>query len=122
MRIMREEVFGPVVTVEAFDREEEEAVALANDSPFGLGAAVWTRDLQRAHLVAGAIRAGTVWVNDHHRVDPASPWGGFKDSGIGFENGVAAFDDYTVAQSVLVNLDRSPFDWFGAETRDLRYS
>ena len=121
MRIMREEVFGPVVTVEAFDREEE-AVALANDSPFGLGAAVWTRDLQRAHLVAGAIRAGTVWVNDHHRVDPASPWGGFKDSGIGFENGVAAFDDYTVAQSVLVNLDRSPFDWFGAETRDLRYS
>jgi phenylacetaldehyde dehydrogenase len=121
MRIMREEIFGPVITVEAFE-DEAEALALANDSPYGLGAAVWTRDLQRAHLVAHGIRAGTVWVNDHHRIDPASPWGGFKDSGIGFENGVAAFDDYTVAQSVLVNLDRSPFDWFGDGAGELRYS
>ena len=121
MRIMREEVFGPVITVEAFE-DESEAVELANDSPYGLGAAVWSYDLRRAHLVAHAIRAGTVWVNDHHRIDPASPWGGFKDSGVGFENGVAAFDDYTVAQSVLVNLDRSPFDWFGDERGALRYS
>jgi acyl-CoA reductase-like NAD-dependent aldehyde dehydrogenase len=117
MRIMREEVFGPVVTIETFATEDE-AVALANDSDFGLGAAVWTHDLQRAHAVAHAIRSGTVWVNDHHRIDPASPWGGFKDSGVGFENGVAAFDDYTAQQSILVNLDRSPFDWFAPDDGD----
>jgi acyl-CoA reductase-like NAD-dependent aldehyde dehydrogenase len=121
MRIMREEIFGPVITLEPFETEAE-AIALANDSEFGLGAAVWTRDVQRAHLVAGSIQAGTVWINDHHRIDPASPWGGFKNSGVGFENGVAAFADYTVAQSILLNLDRSPFDWFGADADGLRYS
>jgi phenylacetaldehyde dehydrogenase len=121
MRIMREEIFGPVITVESFDGEED-AVATANDSPFGLGAAVWTRDVQRAHLVAQALQAGTVWVNDHHRIDPASPWGGFKESGIGSENGVAALRDYMVQQSVLVNLDRSAFDWFAPDAGDLRYS
>ncbi len=121
MRIMREEIFGPVVTVEPFD-EEGEAIAMANDSDFGLGAAVWTQDVRRAHLVAQAVRSGTVWINDHHRIDPASPWGGFKDSGIGTENGVEAFNDYTTPQSILVNLDRSPFDWFGADAGDLRYS
>ena len=92
MRIMREEIFGPVITVEAFD-EEDQAVTIANDSSFGLGAAVWTRDVRRAHRVAHALKSGTVWVNDHHRIDPASPWGGFKDSGIGTENGVAALED-----------------------------
>jgi phenylacetaldehyde dehydrogenase len=121
MRIMREEIFGPVITVEAFDGEEE-AVARANDSRFGLGAAVWTRDLQRAHRVAGALQAGTVWVNDHHRIDPASPWGGFKDSGVGTENGVAALADYTVQQSILVNLDPAPFDWFATTSGEVRYS
>jgi acyl-CoA reductase-like NAD-dependent aldehyde dehydrogenase len=121
MRIAREEVFGPVITIETFDTEDE-AVHLANDSDFGLGAAVWTHDLQRAHQVAHKVRSGTVWVNDHHRIDPASPWGGFKDSGVGFENGVAAFDDYTAQQSILVNLDRSPFDWFAADGKAKRYS
>lgn len=121
MRIAREEVFGPVITIETFDTEDE-AIALANDSDFGLGAAVWTYDLTRAHHVAHKIRSGTVWVNDHHRIDPASPWGGFKDSGVGFENGVAAFDDYTAQQSILVNLDRSPFDWFAADGQPKRYS
>jgi acyl-CoA reductase-like NAD-dependent aldehyde dehydrogenase len=117
---MREEVFGPVVSVQPFD-DEDEAVALANDADFGLGAAVWTRDLTKAHLVAHRIRSGTVWINDHHRIDPASPWGGFKDSGIGSENGVEAYNDYTAAQSVLVNLSRTPFDWFGS-SEELRYS
>ena len=120
MRVMREEVFGPVVSVQPF-ADENEAVALANDADFGLGAAVWTRDLTRAHVVAHRIRSGTVWINDHHRIDPASPWGGFKDSGIGSENGVEAFNDYTAAQSVLVNLSRTPFDWFGSSD-ELRYS
>ncbi|MGH2827434.1 MAG: aldehyde dehydrogenase [Actinomycetota bacterium] len=120
MKVMREEVFGPVVSVQPF-ADEDEAVALANDADFGLGAAVWTRDLTRAHLIAHRIRSGTVWINDHHRIDPASPWGGFKDSGIGSENGVAAFNDYTAAQSVLVNLSRDSFDWFGSSD-ELRYS
>jgi phenylacetaldehyde dehydrogenase len=121
MRIMREEVFGPVVTVETFETEDE-ALAIANDSPYGLGAAVWTRELQRAHRVAQRVQAGTVWVNDHHRIDPASPWGGFKDSGIGSENGVAALEDYSIQQSILVNLDPSPFDWFAPGADGLRYS
>jgi acyl-CoA reductase-like NAD-dependent aldehyde dehydrogenase len=121
MRIMREEIFGPVITVEAFD-DAEQAVAIANDSPFGLGAGVWTRDIQRAHVVAQRIQAGTVWINDHHRIDPASPWGGFKESGIGSENGVAALRDYMIQQSILVNLDPSPFDWFAPGAADLRYS
>jgi acyl-CoA reductase-like NAD-dependent aldehyde dehydrogenase len=120
MRIMREEVFGPIVTVERF-RTEAEAVAIANSSEFGLGAAIWTRDIRRAHVLAHAIRAGTVWINDHHRADPASFWGGFKDSGVGFENGVAAYNDYTAGQSVLVNLDQGPFDWFGSVDK-LRYT
>lgn len=121
MRIMREEVFGPVLTVQSFE-DEDEAVALANDCDFGLGAAVWTNDLTRAHLVARRIRSGTVWINDHHRVDPASPWGGFKDSGIGSENGVVAYNDYTLQQSILVNLDRGAFDWFDPDAEGLRYS
>lgn len=121
MRIMQEEVFGPVVTVETFD-DEQEAIALANRGDYGLGAAIWTNDLRRAHVVARSLRAGTVWINDHHRIDPSSAWGGFKDSGIGSENGVAAFDDYTAQQSILVNLNREPFDWFGDDRRDLRYS
>jgi acyl-CoA reductase-like NAD-dependent aldehyde dehydrogenase len=121
MRIMREEIFGPVITVEAFD-DADEAVRLANDSRFGLGAGVWTRDIQRAHVVAQRLEAGTVWINDHHRIDPASPWGGFKDSGIGSENGVSVLRDYMVQQSILVNLDPAPFDWFAPGGGDLRYS
>jgi phenylacetaldehyde dehydrogenase len=121
MRIMREEIFGPVITIEAFD-DADQAVAIANDSRFGLGAGVWTRDIQRAHAVAQRLQAGTVWINDHHRIDPASPWGGFKDSGIGSENGVAALRDYMIQQSILVNLDPSPFDWFAPGAGDLRYS
>ena len=121
MRIMREEIFGPVITIEAFD-DADQAVAIANDSRFGLGAGVWTRDVQRAHVVAQRIQAGTVWINDHHRIDPASPWGGFKDSGIGSENGVAVLRDYMLQQSILVNLDPSPFDWFAPGAGDLRYS
>lgn len=120
MRIMQEEVFGPVISVQPF-ADEDEAVSLANDVDFGLGAAVWTSDITRAHNVAHRVRSGTVWINDHHRVDPASPWGGFKNSGIGSENGVGAFNDYTAQQSILVNLSREPFDWF-AGNDELRYS
>lgn len=89
MEIVREEVFGPVVVAYKFT-DEADAVALANDSPYGLGAAVWTGDVKRAHRVAHHVDAGLVWVNDHHRNDPSSPWGGMKNSGIGYAETLSA--------------------------------
>ncbi|ETK85563.1 hypothetical protein, variant 1 [Phytophthora nicotianae CJ01A1] len=82
MEIVQQEVFGPVVAAYSFT-DEADAVRLANDSPFGLGAAVWTNNIKRAHRVANSLEAGIVWLNDHHRNDPSSPWGGVKDSGMG---------------------------------------
>lgn len=86
-RIWREEAFGPVIVVVGFDTEEQ-ALALANDCEFGLGAAIWTQDLAQAYRVSEAIESGICWVNTHHRNDPSSPWGGIKSSGVGSENGV----------------------------------
>ncbi len=79
---------GPVVTITSF-KDEKEAIALANDSPFGLAASLWTSDVNRAHRVSQCIDVGLIWVNAHHFNDPSSPWGGTKDSGHGRENGRA---------------------------------
>ncbi|MGN6390369.1 MAG: aldehyde dehydrogenase [Burkholderiaceae bacterium] len=111
MRIFQEEVFGPFVSVTRFSTEEE-GLALANDSPFGLAGAVRTNDITRAHRVAGKLKCGIVWINDHHRLDPASPWGGIKDSGIGRECGTESFDEHFETKSVMVRLDDAPFDWY----------
>lgn len=111
MRIAQEEIFGPVVCVMPFGSEEE-AVRLANGTKFGLAGAVWTKDVRRAHRVAHQLEMGVVWINDHHRTDPASPWGGFKMSGLGRENGLVAYDGYTQVQNILVNLSDEPFDWY----------
>jgi len=109
--VVREEVFGPVLAAYTFT-DEEEAIALANDTPYGLAGAVWTKDVHRAHRVAGAIRAGTVWINAYRVVAPNMPFGGFGHSGIGRENGVEAVDEYLETKSVIVELTggtRDPF-------------
>ncbi|WP_407637761.1 betaine-aldehyde dehydrogenase [Afifella pfennigii] len=105
MEIVREEIFGPVMSVLTF-AEEEEAVRRANASQYGLAAGLMTRDLARAHRVAAALEAGTVWVNAYNLTPIAMPFGGVKQSGIGRENGLAALDFYTERKSVYVNLGK----------------
>jgi aldehyde dehydrogenase (NAD+) len=102
MRIAREEVFGPVLSVIPF-RDEDDAVRIANDSDYGLGAGVWTRDMARAFRMSERIQAGTVWVNSYRAVSYMSPFGGYKDSGLGRENGIAAIQAYLQTKSVWIN-------------------
>jgi len=103
MTIAREEIFGPVMAVIPFDTEEQ-AIAIANDTDFGLAAGVWTRDLARAHRLTQAIRAGTVWVNTYQRVYPSIPYGGVKQSGYGRNLGAPSLDHYTQTKTVWVKI------------------
>ncbi|WP_082898040.1 aldehyde dehydrogenase [Rhodococcus sp. EPR-157] len=115
MRVAQEEIFGPVAVVVPFDTEEE-AIEMANDNPFGLGAGVWTRDIGRAHRVAESIESGMVWVNDHHRLEPSLPWGGVKESGAGKDAGTESFDDFTWIKTIVVRTADSDVDWYGSDT------
>jgi acyl-CoA reductase-like NAD-dependent aldehyde dehydrogenase len=119
MRIARDEVFGPFTVVIPFDTEED-ALRIANDSVYGLAAGIRTQNVARAHRLAKGLQAGIIWINDHHRVDAASPWGGVKDSGTGREFGQEAFDHYFETKAVMVNTGDERFDWFEDEMRDLR--
>lgn len=105
-RVCQEEVFGPFVSVTRF-KDEAEVLRIANSTDYGLGGGLWTRDLQRGHRAAAAIRSGMVWVNTYKRVNPNSPFGGVGQSGYGRDLGSESVNDYTYAKSVWVNVDAS---------------
>jgi acyl-CoA reductase-like NAD-dependent aldehyde dehydrogenase len=104
MSIAREEIFGPVLATIEFG-DVDEAIARANDSMYGLAAAVWTRDIKKAHYVASKLQAGTVWVNTYNVYDTAVPFGGYKQSGFGREMSMHALEHYTQTKTVWVDLN-----------------
>jgi acyl-CoA reductase-like NAD-dependent aldehyde dehydrogenase len=111
MRIAREEVFGPIAAVIPFD-DEADAIRIANDTEFGLAAGVWTGNVQRAHRVASKLRSGTVWINNYRKTGYSTPFGGYKQSGMGRENGPDALHGYTEEKSVWVDMGQGVKDPF----------
>jgi aldehyde dehydrogenase (NAD+) len=103
MKIVREEIFGPVVVMTSFETEEE-VIAAANDTNYGLASGIFTSNLTRAHTVAAQIKAGTIWINCYNELHPQIPFGGFKESGIGRELGEYAIENYTEVKAIHVNL------------------
>ena len=112
MRIAQEEIFGPVVSVITF-KDEDDLIKQANATIYGLSAGIWTRDITRAHRFAKEIKAGVVWINTFNMFNPASPFGGYKQSGYGRELGKHALELYTQVKSVWVDLSGKPIGWFG---------
>ncbi len=110
-RIAQEEVFGPFVTVLTF-ASDEEALAMANDTDYGLGGGLWTRDISRAHRFAREMHSGMIWINTYKRAHPASPFGGFGQSGYGRDMGFEAVHEYTQIKSVWVNVDAPSPPWY----------
>lgn len=111
MRIVQEEIFGPVVVIQKFHGEEE-AIQLANNTTYGLAAGIFTSDNAKALRVVKKIRAGITWINTYGPVYPEAPWGGYKQSGIGRELGTYGLDDYTEVKQININTNVCPTGWF----------
>jgi aldehyde dehydrogenase len=111
MRIFQEEIFGPVLCVTTF-KDEAEAIAIANDTVFGLGAGVWTRDMHQAYQVARSVEAGRVWVNCYHAYPAHAPFGGYKKSGIGRETHKMMLSHYRQNKNMLISYDKKPLGFF----------
>ena len=111
MRVFQEEIFGPVVGVTTF-KDEAEALAIANDTEFGLGAGVWTRDINRAFRVGRGIEAGRVWTNCYHQYPAHAAFGGYKKSGVGRETHKRALEHYQQTKNLLVSYDINPLGFF----------
>ena len=107
MRIAKEEIFGPVVSIIKF-KTEEDVIAMANDSEYGLGGAVWTRDINRAIRVANSIETGRVWINTYNAIPAGAPFGGYKESGIGRETDKTTIDHYRQTKNIYINLSEAP--------------
>ena len=111
MRVFQEEIFGPVVCVTTF-KDEAEAIEIANDTLYGLGAGVWTRDMHQAFQVSRAIQAGRVWVNNYHNYPAHAPFGGYKKSGIGRETHKMMLSHYRQTKNILVSYDKNALGFF----------
>jgi betaine-aldehyde dehydrogenase len=110
-RIAREEIFGPVASVIPFENEAD-AIKIANDTPYGLAGAVWTRDIYKAFRIVKSMRAGIIWVNHMQPTYVEAPWGGYKQSGFGRELGPWGMEEYLETKQVYVNLDETPIGWY----------
>ena len=110
-RISREEIFGPVASVIPFE-DEADAIKIANDTPYGLAGAVWTRDIYKAFRIVKSMRAGIIWVNHMQPTYVEAPWGGYKQSGFGRELGPWGLEEYLETKQVYVNLDETPIGWY----------
>jgi acyl-CoA reductase-like NAD-dependent aldehyde dehydrogenase len=114
MKVAREEIFGPVAVVIKF-KTEEEVIDMANDSIYGLGGAVWTRDINRAIRVSRAIETGRMWVNTYNSIPAGAPFGGYKASGIGRETHKVILEHYTQMKNIMINLSESPSGFYPAK-------